>query len=327
MSDEAPLDEKMRTCPSCRTPISVLASKCKFCGEVVGKPKEETRQLSINDLGGETVHHRALSSSVMDALESFRIEDEQDATAGKGFSGLDSLDVPSASLDDPYSDQLSSAYSAPAITPSTGNRVALVAKIAVVLVVVAIAAIKIPSFIKSSLETPSDAKIDVYYNRAPDILEANGDSIEALIAAVEATREAPSPENTKIADEVMAKVTLDIEELLNARAWTPDSLKQASLLASRAVELYPTKKSTAIRKVVDTENIDYSMALTRIDPAAKEVVFQLNTAGSPQAKAKVGDLIADRFELVSISDSSSVKLKDTKRNGRALVCRVGRGPS
>ena len=83
-------DEKMRLCPTCRMEISVLATKCRYCGEEVGRPRDETRSLSISDLGGETVQHYAPSSSVMEALEAFRseedseppIEDDDPAAAG-----------------------------------------------------------------------------------------------------------------------------------------------------------------------------------------------------------------------------------------------------
>ncbi|MBM3289605.1 MAG: hypothetical protein FJY92_05590, partial [Candidatus Hydrogenedentes bacterium] len=67
-------NEKSRLCPSCRMEISVLATKCRFCGESVGRPRDETRSLSIDDLGGETIRHYAPSSSVMEAMEAFRSE-------------------------------------------------------------------------------------------------------------------------------------------------------------------------------------------------------------------------------------------------------------
>src|SRR5690606_34714265 len=66
----------MRLCPTCRMEIRVLATKCRFCGENVGRPRDEVRALSIDDLGGETIRHYAPSSSVMEAIEAFRSETE-----------------------------------------------------------------------------------------------------------------------------------------------------------------------------------------------------------------------------------------------------------
>ena len=75
-------EEKTRICPSCRMRISVLATRCLHCGESVGRPKDETRELSTQDLGGETIYHRAPSGSVIDALEAFREEEDASAQAG-----------------------------------------------------------------------------------------------------------------------------------------------------------------------------------------------------------------------------------------------------
>ena len=67
--------DKTRLCPHCRMPISVLATKCRFCGEEVGRPRDQSRSLTVDDLGGEGGSRYAPSSSVMEALESFRVEE------------------------------------------------------------------------------------------------------------------------------------------------------------------------------------------------------------------------------------------------------------
>ena len=67
--------DKTRLCSSCRMEISVLATKCRYCGASVGRPRDEPRSLTIGDLGGEHFVHYAPSSSVMEALESFRAEE------------------------------------------------------------------------------------------------------------------------------------------------------------------------------------------------------------------------------------------------------------
>jgi hypothetical protein len=326
MDSENEMKEKERTCPSCRTPISILASKCKFCGEVVGKPKSETRQLSVNDLGGESVHHRALSSSVMDALESFRIEDEQDATAGSGFTGLDELDSPNEeSAFDKY-DQTVAIRAGATMGASAGSRIALVGKIAVGLIIVGVLAVKVPGYLKSTMDTEADAMVPVYVNRVPDIIASNGEAIDALAAAIDATQQDASPENSKIADDMLERVNMEIKALLNDPDWDTSKLKDASELSARAVNLYPTGSSTDLKNEVDQENIDYRMFLTKIDPKTNTVEFQLSTSGSPKVQAKHGDVIADRFRLISVSGRTSVKLEDIKRNNRLLECKVAGSP-
>ena len=66
--------DKTRLCPSCRMQISVLATKCRFCGENVSRPRVEDRHFTIRDLGGENSRKYAASESMLSALESFRIE-------------------------------------------------------------------------------------------------------------------------------------------------------------------------------------------------------------------------------------------------------------
>ena len=52
--------EKDRTCPSCRSSISVFATNCRFCGEPVGKPKDEVRHLAAEDMGANRSNIQSL---------------------------------------------------------------------------------------------------------------------------------------------------------------------------------------------------------------------------------------------------------------------------
>lgn len=323
MSDEEPLDEKLRTCPSCRTPISVLASKCKFCGEVVGKPKEEQRQLSINDLGGESIHHRAISSSVMDALEAFRIEDDQNAGEGKTFGGLDSLDNEEDSAFDNYAPMSSVA---PVRAASVGSRIALLAKIAVALVVIGVLAVKLPGYLKETFGNTSNATVDVYVNQAMMILEEQKDVIRALETAGAATREAPGPENAKIADDVIMAANRRLQVLLNAQLWNRDKLKEATAIATKAVAVFPNAGTRAMKKEVDQENSDYLFFLVKANPRNNTAEFSLNSPGTPKVTVKVEGTFAGRFKLTRIPGSSSVTLIDTLRNNRVLNCALSKNP-
>ena len=67
--------DKTRLCPTCRSPISVLATKCKFCGDPVGRPRDENRKLTVDDLGGESASEFTRSEDVMEALEAYRREE------------------------------------------------------------------------------------------------------------------------------------------------------------------------------------------------------------------------------------------------------------
>lgn len=324
MSESAPLDEKMRTCPSCRTQISVLASKCKFCGEVVGKPKEETRSLSINDLGGENIQHRAISSSVMDALESFRIEDSKDGNDGGGIGGLDDIDMGGGD-DGPkdYNRSPPQTSAAPPANTSSGINFGLIAKIAVVIAIVAVVAIKAPGFLKDTLDNEAPAKVPTVTNRAPSILEETGDPIQALEVAAAASVSNPGAENTRIADDMVVAVVKKVEDLLNADPWDKSKLRDASRLASQASQIYPHKRLTAAIDAVEQEQADYTLILLDIDSGTNTAGFKVGGRNGELKNAKQGESVTDRFKVVSISSRFSVLLEDTKRDGRILDLSVG----
>ena len=85
--------DKTRRCPTCGAMISVLSRKCRYCLDAVGRYHDEGPTVSIEDLGDEAVTQYVPSSSVMEALESFRPEQAQD-----GISDLDERSKALASL-------------------------------------------------------------------------------------------------------------------------------------------------------------------------------------------------------------------------------------
>lgn len=312
--------EKSRTCPSCRTEISVLATKCKFCGEIVGKPKEETRSLSINDLGGENTQHRAISSSVMDALESFRIEDAKDGSDVDGFGGIDDFDVPGGDGGQMDYNRSPLGGAAPAPPPASGGiRIGTIAKIAALVVVIAVVAIKAPGFLNNMQENDAPAKETTYRNQAPSIYASTGDPLQALEAAITATNEDPSPANTKIADDMLDAVVDKVQGLLDADPWDKTKLRDASRITNQAAQIHPHRRVIDIRDEVDQENADYSMILVKIDAKLQRAEFKLvGVSGKPIVYAKINEDVGGRFQVVGMSGSSSLMLEDAKRNGRLI---------
>jgi hypothetical protein len=317
LSGDMQMEEKSRTCPSCRCSISVLATKCRFCGEVVGKPKVEVRQLSVDDLGGESVTHRAVSSSVIEALDEMRKESGgSDGTLGSGdggidLSGLDGLDQPAFRVHTPK-----------VRVRSMSDKIMTAVKIIVVLSVISIAAVKLPGLLSSGSDDVVIDDTPVHVNAAPEILARDGDLIEALTAAMQAKQLAPSAENDKIADDVLDRLIAEIDGILNATPWEYEMLNQATSLANRTSELYPTARSSELKSTVEQEFIDYSMILLDMDLAADTAMFQLNNT---KVTVKTGDVIADRFKVTGIK-SAGVYLQDIKRNNRRLSCEMARGP-
>lgn len=334
MSGDVPT-EKMRVCPSCRMQISVLATKCRFCGEEVGKPKDETRTLSIHDLGGEQVYHRAPSGSVMEALESFRVDETLQRVGGpedlnKLDMGIDAAKLPSSGYVPTAADfdfKPPTDTSAKKKKPSgSGSRMGLVAAIVVALVLVVVAVTAGPTILKNiSGDEPPPAG-PTYVNEAPGILARGGPAIEALEAAVEAIGHEDNGENRRIAEDSIQALVKEVHELLAARTFSAAKITQASNLAARGVDLYPNEATRQLLEEAKEDDRAYKMVLVNIDRPTDTATFKLVGPGSPEVKVQEKDLLADRFYVRSIVGSKSVTLTDTKRNARAIQYEVGSQP-
>lgn len=327
--------EKSRICPSCRMQISVLAVKCRFCGEEVGKPKEEQRTLSINDLGGEVILHRAPSSSVMEALEAFRVEagleeDEAGLSPEAGDAGALLEDGVPMVNDDIYGSEIGSTPKS-AITsvyekrpPTFQERFKTVGLVVVGISLVVFLGAQLPGWI-DAYRGDADAVVTTYVNRAPGILERGGPPIDALEAAVEAIEFEDSAPHRKSAEDSLLALVEEVRGLLNASPFDREKLSAASVLTTRAMGIYPSEKSVELSDEVKSDSAAYGMILVNIDPETKIATFQPNQPGLPLMQVKEGEPLADRFRVRLIS-KSFVMLEDQTRRNRAVQVKVGGGP-
>ena len=327
--------EKSRICPSCRMQISVLAVKCRFCGEEVGKPKEEQRTLSINDLGGEVIHHRAPSSSVMEALEAFRVEagleeDESGLSPPAGDGGTLSEDGVPMVNDDIYGSEFGSTPKS-AITsvyqkrpPTFQERLKIVALIVVGITLVVFIGAQLPDWI-DAYRGDADAVVTTFVNRAPGILERGGSPIDALQAAVEAIEFEDSAPHRKSAEDSLSALVEKVHGLLDASPFDQENLSNASVMATRAMGIYPSERSVELADEVKGDSAAYRMNLINIDRETKMATFQPNRPGLPLMQVKQGDLLAGRFRVRLVS-TSFVTLQDRSRGNRSVRFKVGGGP-
>lgn len=313
--------EKTRVCPTCRMDISVLATRCRFCGSEVGRPKEAARQLSASDLGGETIYHRAPSGSVLDAMEAFRAEEESTisnpvlkTTAGR-VDDLPNLEMGAQDILGLSLDERNMTSASPRPQPSGFDRIKTIVIALVVLVALIFGGVKGVQFIQSTTAETEEAPTTGQVNRAVGILAAGGPPIKALEAAVEANDLNPTAENAKIEEEAFLAVKAQITGLMNAEEWNLDKLRMASTLAQEAVQLYPNPASIALKSEVDAESSDYKLVYIGAEDGTAE--FRLN---SPRevVQVKRGDTLLDRFYVQSVV-GDTVKLLDTKRNDRLIT--------
>lgn len=328
--------EKSRICPSCRMQISVLAVKCRFCGEEVGKPKEEQRTLSINDLGGEIIHHRAPSSSVMEALEAFRVEagleeDESGLSHQAGDGGARSEDGEPMVDDDPFGSEFGSTRKS-AITsvhekrpPTFQERFKTVGLIVVGITVVVFIGAQLPDWI-DAYRGDADAVVTTFVNKAPGILERGGPPVDALRAAVEAIEFEDSAPHRKSAEDSLTVLVDEVHDLLNASPFDQVNLSKASVLATRAMDIYPSERSVEIADEVNGDSAVYRMNLIGIDRETKTATFQPNKPGSTLLQVKENEMLAGRFH-VRLVGTRFVTLEDRSRGNRTVRFRVGGGPA
>lgn len=321
--------EKSRICPSCRMEISVLAVKCRFCGEEVGKPKEEQRTLSINDLGGEAIHHRAPSGSVMEALEAFRVESDleikksEEDSAGDGESaqvGSDGMPVLESDLFDTDfgSGRKSAITSVYTVKPPTlQERIKTIGLIVGGIVVLAFLGVQAPGWIDKYRAADADAVVSTYINRAPGIMQAGGPPIEVLVAAIEAIDHEDGADNRRIANDALAAVVGRVRSLLNEAPFKEANLRDASSLAAQARDIYGDEQILRVVEEVTADSIAYRMTLISIDRETKTASFQPNLPGTDVISVVKGDLLAERF-FVRLVGSRSVILEDKLRGNRVV---------
>lgn len=331
MNEDMP-SEKLRVCPSCRMQISVLATKCRFCGEEVGKPKDETRTLSIHDLGGEHVYHRAPSGSVMEALEAFRV-DETLSVSGSG-TDLDKLDLglkPNQKIEG--AGATPSAFDVsyrPTPAPSKkkaepASKSGLIIGIIAAVIVLGVAVVAVPKVI-STINKPKEPPKVEFVNRAPDLLRSGAPALDALSAAVEAIGHDDSPANRRIAEDCAAAVEKELLEILDRSPFSIDNLSAASSLATRAADVYPGEVTRRLLGVAKEENQVYKMVLTAIDSATDTAKFTLNDAAGTSIQVHEQEYISARFQVRSIVGRKSVTLVDTKRANRPVMYEPGSPP-
>lgn len=331
MEDQS-YDDKTRICPSCRMSISVLATKCRFCGEEVGKPKEEQRELTISDLGGETIQHRAPSGSLLDAIESFRLAEKmtKDVPEEHSVPVPDALDPDLMPvLDDSLKGMVGDAYKpvAPDRDPAErkdSKSVGLVSTLRglVVLVLLLFAIVKGGSYVRDYIARANQAPVDMYTNRAPNILANGGAPIKALEAAIQAIEHEDTPDNRKIAENAMAAVDKQVQDILDAEKYDGPKLRDASVLTTRALALYPNDTTRRLASEVEQDNKVYRMVLTKVDSGSGRATFRPSTPGASIVEVKVGDTLESRFTVKRIQ-GRLVKLEDTRRGNRLVTYELG----
>ncbi len=330
--------DNMRLCPTCRMEISVLATKCRYCGEEVGRPRDESRALSIADLGGETVQHYAPSSSVMEALEAFRSETDsepeiEEAPASSGvFSRLSKKQEPAKPAKAPAGDGLpelderSQALSSLAMPsaqnkyqPSVVNQQRSIPRMVGMFAGLVAAMVCLFFAVQVFANRPEpeiSAKVE---NPGVIILERGDSPLDALRASLETEAMDPHPSHKNVSQEARKLVLNGVNSFLNTNPWKSSDLQSASTAISKAIAVDGHPDVKRKRDEVRAEQRAYNMFLENIDSGANKVTFSFREAGeTTKIEKALGEKILDRFEILQILPDR-VSVQDHLRGKRPLT--------
>ena len=335
--------DKTRLCPTCRMEISILATKCRYCGENVGRPRDEARQLTVKDLGGESIKHYVPPSSVMEALESFRAEEEtstapaaeespkrsyfgfgkkkaQESQPKNTFDDLPDLDSRSqnlASAVDPGPMRGSVIRTPASAGPSWMKKVGVFAGLVAAIVILYLGSGSIWAYFNPPEEVQVGPK---FVNPAMAMIKDNRPACEILEAAVKAEMREPIPENEEITGIARQRVVDEFGGILNAPDWSMENVTKASGLAGKAWLVDPSPTIADIVAEADRESIACRMNWGSADPDLGTATLRTRkTHGRiwEEVTVKKGELINERFELVAVY-RDRIEVIDRLRNDRRV---------
>lgn len=358
MSDQPYEQEASRPCPICRTPISVLAVRCRHCGAEVGRPKKEAEKLTVKDLGGDPETTYTVSGNVMEALESFRAEEltkqeterrQKEATKSTWFGprhpeaeveapphdGLPELDEAHRELalvDEKAEGKpvaLPKGKAASKGAPSDFSRkLFLLAATVAGLVLIYMGTDFTWAKIKDYLERRDAGEKVVYINKARDFY-ARGDVLGALVEANEALKYTKAEENYEIVKEMRACFVQEVLGLLMKEEYDPQDHQRASEMVARAVKSDGDASIRDLHDKVRAEVAAYKMVCASIDFGAKQATFKVFDPALNMTEQKVGEngRLNDRFVVTAITQYD-VRLKDERivsggNRFRTVVARAG----
>jgi len=331
-------EDNMRLCPTCRMEISTLATKCRYCGEEVGRPRDESRALSIADLGGETVQHYAPSSSVMEALEAFRSEEDsepdieeeaapsgilsrlskkQDPTKPPTTSedGLPELDERSQALSSLAMPSARSSFQPTVVTPqrSIPKMVGVFAGMVAAMVIGYFGILQI-----FANQEPDDLGPKVE-NGAILIMERGGDPLEALRVSIETESLDDHKVHQTTSHQARMLVLAKVDAYLEVNPWKSSDLDAATREINKVRTIDTHRDVERKRDEVRDEQRAYNMFLEKIDASANMATFSYRESGkSTDVEKSLGERVLGRFEIIEIR-SDRVKVQDHTRGKRPLT--------
>lgn len=302
--------------------ISVLATRCRFCGEEVGKPKDESRALTVEDLGGETIAHHAPSENVLSALEMYRADESSDEEGSRDLTiNLPSLDERGQDLSAGPSASTIRTAPPPDREPTAKQRATRFVMIAVAIPLLLFGGIKATGWALGYIEARNQKPEFHPENTALEMLARGATPLEALAEAAHILALDPLDSNRKIAEEILEAVIEQFYSRLDAHPWSMTAITEATVIADKAASVYTTPVTRKLKAEASEENKAYRMMLKKVDSKTGKATFGLLEPAGAEITVEKQDTIAGRFIVKSIG-RNSVKVEDTLRRDKQGKYRI-----
>lgn len=340
--------------------ISIWATKCRHCGEEVGRPRHEEQKVTIKDLGGESASTYTLSGNVKDALEAFRAEQDlareklrSTQRSGSWLGGRQKQQEPAPA--DPKDDSfmkldaaardLSRSITGDVPKPRAKEKavgragnlpesVAVALRIGLIAVGVVFGLLVLYAGygkVRALLNREDTAVRATIQNEALIMLNNGRPLIDAFEEAVRVAAYNKTESDRKILDQVRAGLVSEVQGMISKRRYLADDLYRASRLVDRAVTVEASAVLRDLKEEVDDELDAYNTTLRSIDPARGVATVNLfdddyrDASGNviESEEVRVGDSILRRFYVQSIksAEGGGLVLQDNRRGGRLVQLR------
>ncbi|HOD96215.1 MAG TPA: hypothetical protein PLQ42_11055 [Candidatus Hydrogenedentes bacterium] len=325
-----------RLCHTCRMPVSALATRCRFCGAKLERPRKSDEVLTVKDLGGERGSTYTPSANVVRALEAFaeeekaqssnqtqtggtrsrirRIKRTQEESRQKLEEALDELDP---SKIDIYAKDILSRKPKESEKKPAGTLDDLGRKLfsAVIFIVAVVFLYFIVTFGWNWLRVGGavqPAAFQTFPNRAEAMLAEGQPLPDVHREAVRACQVDNSPENSRILSRVRRRLMEQIEAQAYSKPFNMQNITDANRDSSAAATVDFDQSLADLAERMRREAATYKFILTSLNKEAETALFTLNNPYVSEKEQTVspGELLLDRFLVTSIS-SRGVALEDT----------------
>lgn len=310
--------DPVRLCPSCRNLISVLATVCHYCGEQVGRPRTQQRELTVEDLGGETISHVGVSHSVLQAMETFRHAEGDPETEPKATV----KERAEQQLRDDLAALAERVEMSPSFRPAQTRR-----RIGDLLPswgwgLIVLAFILGGAIVAFSYWPEEEPPPPTPINPAIGMLEDGADSFDTLAAASRFRSKYGTGGDDEVLEEARRRVAAEIRSLLSLEPYDAATHRTADAMADKAHRIDPEGPFSALRKEIALEMRAYNMLLKETQPKADPPTASIRVMHEDRSVGVLdlaeGDTFYDgRFSLDGVW-SDSVLVIDHKRAGRRL---------